>query len=154
MTDWIGVDPGQTGGLAYVKHDGALLEVWPMPAIDGEVDAVALARFFENWTVGGGGVRVAIEQVHSMPGQGVSSTFKFGKNFGIVIGVVQCLGLPMHRITPQNWKKQHALTGKGKDASRHKATELWPHMADQWKFKYQNGLTDAALIAETARRTL
>ena len=154
MTHWIGIDPGMTGGLAYILPDGKMHAVAHMPAISGEVDAVALARLLEDWTKGGGDVSVAIEQVHSMPGQGVSSTFKFGKSFGIAIGVVQTLGLPMHRITPQTWKKQFVLTGKDKDASRAKATELWPTWARNWKRKKDNGLTDAALIAECARRTL
>ena len=154
MKDWIGIDPGMTGGIAYVKALGDLWEVAPMPAIDGEVDAVTLARLLENWTTGGDNVSVAIEQVHSMPGQGVSSTFKFGKSFGIAIGVVQALGLAMHRIAPQTCKKQFVLTGKDKDASRSKATEFWPHQSHHWKRKKDNGITDAALIAECARRTL
>ena len=99
-------------------------------------------------------IKVMIEQVHSMPGQGVSSTFKFGKNFGIAIGVVNALHLPLHRVTPQKWKQQFQLTGKDKDASRHLATEFWPDMAEEWRFKKLNGISDAALIAEFARRTL
>ena len=154
MTHWIGIDPGQSGGLAYLRPDGSMWWAIGMPAVDGEVDAVALYHILANATVGGEGVKVAIEQVHSMPGQGVSSTFKFGKNFGIALGVVAALQLPLHRITPQTWKKQFVLTGKDKDASRHKATEFWPTMADCWKRKADNGISDAALIAECARRTL
>ena len=151
MTHWIGIDPGQTGGLAYI-HDGRLVYAAPMPAISGEVDAIGLHHLLSDWTTGGTGVKVVIEQVHSMPGQGVSSTFKFGKNFGIAIGVVAAMQLPLHRITPQKWKQQFTLTGKDKDASRGKASELWPDMAHNWRFKYLNGVSDAALIAECARR--
>jgi crossover junction endodeoxyribonuclease RuvC len=149
---YLGIDPGQTGGIAYVDDRGDLLYAAKMPAIGGEVDAIGLYHLLSNWTTGAGGVKVAIEQVHSMPGQGVSTTFKFGKNFGIAIGVVSGLQLPLHRITPQTWKKQFVLTGKDKDASRGKASELWPDMAHHWRFKNLNGLSDAALIAECARR--
>ena len=152
MTHWIGIDPGQKGGLAYIKPDGTMWRCAQMPAVGGEVDALGLFHLLSDWTTGGSGVKVAIEQVHSMPGQGVSSTFKFGKNFGIAIGVVAGLQLPLHRITPQTWKKQFVLTGKDKDASRGKASELWPDMAENWRFKYMNGISDAALIAECARR--
>jgi crossover junction endodeoxyribonuclease RuvC len=148
---WIGIDPGQEGGIAYVTDDGRLLRVSKMPAISGEVDALGLFRLLSELATSSN-VKVAIEQVHSMPGQGVSSTFKFGKNFGIAIGVVSAMPLPLHRITPQAWKKQFVLTGKDKDASRAKATELWPDMAERWRFKNLNGLSDAALIAECARR--
>jgi crossover junction endodeoxyribonuclease RuvC len=152
MTHWIGIDPGQTGGLAYLREDGSLWEAAKMPAISHEVDAIGLYHLLSNWTTGGSGVKVAIEQVHSMPGQGVSSTFKFGKNFGIAIGVVAAMQLPLHRVPPQTWKKSFSLTGKDKDASRGKASELWPDMAEHWRFKNLNGISDAALIAECARR--
>ena len=153
MTAWIGIDPGQLGGVACVSMDGTLRWAEPMPAQDGEVNAVELANMLESAATIEH-VKVMIEQVHSMPGQGVSSTFKFGKNFGIAIGVVQALHLSLNRVTPQKWKQQFTLVGKDKDASRHKATELWPNSTEAWRIKRLNGVSDAALIAEFARRTL
>lgn len=155
MTNWIGIDPGQTGGLALLDSTGSLVDVQRMPAIDNEVSGLLLAALLHDWRdMMSGESRVIIEQVHSMPGQGVSSTFKFGKSFGIALGVVQAMSLPMERKTPQSWKKEFSLIGKDKDASRYKATEMWPSMASRWKFKKDNGLTDAALMAEYARRNL
>ena len=155
MTAFIGIDPGQTGGLALINAQGELIDVQQMPAIDNEVSGLLLAALLHDWRdMVQDQTRVFIEQVHSMPGQGVSSVFKFGKNFGIALGVVQAMGLPLERVTPQAWKKTFVLIGKDKDASRGKATELWPSMADRWKTKNRNGLSDAALIAEHARRTL
>lgn len=153
MTTWIGIDPGQTGGLACIQSDGTLKWAMMMPSISNEVDANVLGHVLES-EMALQPVKVMIEQVHSMPGQGVSSTFKFGKNFGIAIGVIGALHLSLHRVTPQKWKQQFQLTGKDKDASRHKASEYWPDMADSWRFKKLNGVSDAALIAEFARRTL
>lgn len=155
MTWYIGIDPGQTGGLALVGAQGGLHEVVQMPAIDGEVDGASVARKIKSWSgypQGDDEVKVILEQVGSMPGQGIASTFKFGKSFGLMIGCVQTLGLPLIRVTPQKWKQEFALIKKDKDASRHKATEMWPHMAHQWPRKKDNGLTDAALIAEYGRR--
>ena len=155
MTTFIGIDPGQTGGLALVSARGELLDVQRMPAIDSEVNGLLLAALLNDWRdMSQDACRVVIEQVGSMPGQGVSSTFKFGKSFGIALGVVQALGLPMERVRPQQWKPTFTLIGKDKDASRGKATELWPSMADRWQRKADNGLTDAALIAEHGRRNL
>jgi crossover junction endodeoxyribonuclease RuvC len=155
MTWYIGIDPGQTGGLALVDPDGKLFDVERMPAIDNEVNGFDVSRLIRNWSRvprNDHDVKIILEQVHAMPGQGVSSTFKFGKTFGIIIGCVQTLGVPLHRVTPQQWKKEFALIGKDKDASRQKATEMWPHLQGKWKFKKDNGLTDAALLAEYGRR--
>ena len=155
MTAFIGIDPGQTGGLALISANGTLIDVQQMPAIDSEVSGLLLAALLHDWRdMVQDTCRVTIEQVHSMPGQGVSSVFKFGKNFGVALGVVQAMGLPMERVTPQSWKKMFTLIGKDKDASRGKATELWPSMAQRWSLKKHNGLSDAALIAEWGRRTL
>ena len=156
MKSWIGIDPGQTGGVAYLDGDGTLLDVVPMPVHDKEVVATQLSQILKLWlsdneyaTFG-----CAIEQVGSMPGQGVASTFKFGKSFGIALGVVGSLGIPMIRIRPQEWKKTMGLSGKDKAASLGLASELWPSHGVHWKLKKNDGLADAALIAEAARRTL
>ena len=153
MTAWIGIDPGQKGGVACVDSSGVLRWAMEMPSVSGEVDAFALSSVIHHESIIQP-IKVVIEQVHSMPGQGVSTTFKFGKNFGIAIGVVCAHNIALHRITPQKWKKEFNLINKDKDASRHKATEYWPEMSENWRYKYQNGVSDAALIAEAARRAL
>ena len=153
MTAYVGIDPGMTGGIAYVTATGVLGDCVQMPTHDGEVSGWMLAQILEVYREDiQDRMVVVVENVHSMPKQGVSSTFKFGKSFGIVLGVVQGMGLPMHRVTPQAWKKTHTLIGKDKDASRGLATELWPSMSMHWSRKKDNGVSDAALIAEHARR--
>ena len=153
MTAYIGIDPGQTGGLALVQDAGDLKDVCPMPAIDSEVSGFLLGQIIETWQNSTKDRLIAvIEKVSSMPGQGVASTFKFGKNYGIAIGAVHAMGLPIHFVTPQQWKKTFSLINKDKDASRQKATELWPSQSTHWPRKKDNGMSDAALIAEHARR--
>lgn len=156
MKRWIGIDPGQTGGLAYLDDNGRLLDVAPMPGNAKEVSASQVAQIIKLWVEDESAmwdnVSVAIEQVGSMPGQGVASTFKFGKSFGIVLGVIGALEIPMIRLTPQTWKKEMNLIGKEKHAALGLANEMWPKHAIHWKFKKNDGLADAALIAETARR--
>ena len=56
-----------------------------MPVVDKIVSAQEL-NLLEGWRVGDFGT-VVVEDVHSMPKQGVSSTFNFGVSKGIVIGV-------------------------------------------------------------------
>lgn len=151
---WIGIDPGLTGALAVVEDPGVLKDVCPMPSMSGRVVPVVLKQILETWSEDTEQLLVLIEDVHSMPGQGVASTFKFGQAYGTAIGVVGAMGLPMDFVTPQKWKRLFTLTGKDKDASRAKATELWPSMRQHWSRKSDNGMSDAALIAEYGRRTL
>jgi hypothetical protein len=46
-----------------------------------------------------------LEKVHSMPGQGVSSTFTFGENFGTLKGVLRALRIPTVLVNPKEWQK-------------------------------------------------
>ena len=141
------------GGIADVDDDGSLIWAEGMPTHGKEVDGWQVAALIRN-AMAGGPTKLIIEDVHSMPGQGVASTFRFGMGFGICLGAAQASGISLHRVRPQKWKKDMGLTGKDKDASRHLATEIWPQDSDLWKFKYQDGVAEAALIAEWARREL
>jgi hypothetical protein len=138
----VAIDPG-AGGAVALMVDGMLEGVIDMPMGDDEVSGVLLAAHI--------GLAepdvIVVEKVHSMPGQGVSSMFKFGKNYGIVIGVASGLRHPLVKITPQEWKRANGLIGKEKDASRQLAMELWPRHADHFKRKRDDGRAEAALIA-------
>jgi len=74
-------------------------------------------------------VYAAIEEVHTMPKQGVSSSGKFMHNFGIWLGLLECLwggNFDYRTVTPQQWKKYYGLNGKPKDMALDVAKELWP----------------------------
>jgi crossover junction endodeoxyribonuclease RuvC len=88
-----------------------------------------------------------IEQVHSMPRQGVSSTFTFGRAFGAVEGAIEALKIPQTGLTPQTWKKRLGLPTGDKDGARRYAQRRWPDF-DYWRTK-ANGqaVADAACIA-------
>ena len=51
---------------------------------------------------------VVIEDVHAMPGQGVTSMFAFGYASGLCEGVVCALGLRLLRVTPKPGRKPTA----------------------------------------------
>ncbi len=155
----IGVDPGNSGAISLLE-DGRLLDVWDMPLVPKisgkgneispvllceiveEVAAIAVHQWVENDTE----VEVIFEQVHSMPRQGVASTFAFGKAFGLVIGVFAARGWPMRFVTPQNWKRKFGLIGKDKDASRGLVLSMFPEKAHDFRLKKHNGRSDATLI--------
>jgi crossover junction endodeoxyribonuclease RuvC len=160
----IGVDPGLSGGVAAIGDFGApFLEVMPSirAANRGVVDPGALARMLRRF---GDDVRRGVEchayleQVHSMPQQGVSSSFKFGRAFGIVEGVLAGLGIPYTLVTPQRWQKEMLVGtehGSTKERAAIAASRLFPDVelrASERSRKVHEGLADALLIAEFGRR--
>ena len=104
MSNWafIGIDPGQSGAIAIVSNNQKilLLEDWP----GDEVQAAKIVRGTIVWAEGLQ-IRAAIEKVSAMPKQGVSSTFKFGCNFGIWKGILASFEIPFLEVRPQAWMK-------------------------------------------------
>jgi crossover junction endodeoxyribonuclease RuvC len=145
----IGIDPGLTGAIAFV-HDN-YIKLFDMPVmeckfskkqiVDGHALMSLLAQVLSHKPM------VSIELVHSMPKQGVVSTFTFGDSFGAVRGVVQAMGFDYKMVRPQAWKGKCQLLCKGKDASRQLALKMYPNLAEQLKFKYHHGRADAIFIA-------
>jgi crossover junction endodeoxyribonuclease RuvC len=147
----IGVDPGATGAFAILDLDTRHLVIIDMPTTKvkrgtrnvNQVDAVRLAHLL------GPHIRNAhaiVEKVHSMPGQGVASTFSFGRAAGIIEGVLAALDVPFSLVAPAVWTKKMRLFG-GKDGSRARASELFPDQAHLFKRKKDDGRADAVLIA-------
>ena len=71
-----------------------------------------------------------VENVGSMPKQGVSTTFKFGRAAGCLDGVLQALYCPMTYLTPAQWKTKMKMTGKAKDYPRQWCSQRWPTVND------------------------
>lgn len=88
-----------------------------------------------------------LEQVGSMPGQGVSSMFTFGHAAGLVEGVVTGAGIPLTLVTPQAWKKAAGLIGQDKDAARSRAIQLYPLIRELDAKGKGQAIADALLIA-------
>jgi crossover junction endodeoxyribonuclease RuvC len=142
----LGIDPGATGALVLLEN---LLPIeWTaMPTLKigtaTRVNAPALA----DWIASCCCEHVYVEQVHAMPGQGVTSMFNFGHSCGTVTGVLGAMGIPHTMITPQAWKKAAGLIGTDKDAARARAIQLWPKWRDLDKKGKGQALADSALIA-------
>jgi crossover junction endodeoxyribonuclease RuvC len=92
-------------------------------------------------------IRVVIEQVSAMPGQGVTSMFNFGQSFGILKGICSAMQLPMYFVRPAKWKKYFNLINSEKDASRTRAIEIFPNFSSQLSKKKDSNKADAILIA-------
>ena len=137
-----GIDPGLGGGVAAVSDDGGCITIL-MPVADGIVDTFAVGKFLTDHFV----EFVVIEKTHSMPKQGVKSTFTFGFVSGQVRGAADALGFPCKLVRPQEWKKHHDLINKDKNASRDMATQIFPHAYQQFVRVKDHGRAEAALIA-------
>lgn len=136
-----GVDPGASGAIAFLDAGGRLLAVHDMPYLDGHVSAALLTEILdralkEAW----------VERAQSMPGQGVSSSFKYGVGYGVILGVLGALHTPVQTVHPGVWKRAAGLS-KDKGASRRHAIELWPDHAASFKRVKDDGRAEAALIA-------
>lgn len=139
----LGVDPGATGAIAALDAvTGVLMWVEDMPSHEGVVSAPLAADLLDSWPI----MTAWVENVHSMPKQGVSSSFKFGRAFGTIVGVLGGARVPVEYVTPAVWKKQARLS-KDKGASRRAACELWPDRSDLFKRVKDADRAEAALIA-------
>ncbi|WP_421901278.1 hypothetical protein [Maridesulfovibrio sp.] len=141
----IGIDPGKTGAMALLSAEGDLeIQDWvDAPTVSGKL--LEWRSFYQITNVG-------LERVHSMPGQGVSSTFKLGENFGIWQGLLLAYGLPFETITPQTWMKSYSMVKKVRNdkPSLTVARQLFP--AAPLERKKDHGRADALLLAEHVRR--
>lgn len=145
MSIVFGVDPGASGAIAVVTADGRFVEVLDMPHHDGMVSGPLVADFVEAHLEPG--AEAWVEQVHAMPKQGVSSSFKFGCAFGVVLGVLGGLRVPVHLITPARWKRAAGLTAD-KSLSRRRACELWPEHSALFARVKDDGRAESALLAK------
>lgn len=141
----VGIDPGVTGACAAYRD--SLIEIFDMPVSGKEVDAAILARRLEEWIAAAdGALRVLVEHQQAYPGQGVSTSFQTGRRFGLVLGVVAALNVPVDTVSPTKWKNA-TKTPKDKDGARARASQLMPESAGLWPLKKHHGRAEAALIA-------
>ena len=150
----IGIDPGISGSICFFE-DGKILDVVEMPTMtDGkknkrqvngsQIYNEIIKRIKQNDKKD---IKVIIEQVSAMPGQGVTSMFNFGQSFGILKGICSAMQLPMYFVRPAKWKKYFNLINSEKDASRTKAIEIFPYFSSNLSKKKDSNKADAILIA-------
>ena len=150
----IGIDPGITGSICFFR-DGKIIDVVEMPNMaEGKKNKrqVNGAQIYNEiisriQNIEKKDIKVVIEQVSAMPGQGVTSMFNFGQSFGVLKGVCSAMQLPMYFVRPAKWKKYFNLIKTEKDASRTKAIEVFPYISTRLSRKKDSNKADAILIA-------
>ena len=156
----IGIDPGISGSICFL-HDGRIMDVLEMPTMtEGKKNKKQVngAQIYNEFLkrinkIKDDEVRVVIEQVSAMPGQGVTSMFNFGQSFGILKGICSAMQLPMFFVRPAKWKKYFNLINSQKDASRTRAIEIFPYFSTQLSKKKDSNKADAILIASFYHET-
>ena len=156
----IGIDPGISGSICFFE-DGKIKDVVEMPTmtegkknkkqVNGSQiynEILKRTNKFQRKDI-----RVVVEQVSAMPGQGVTSMFNFGQSFGILKGICSAMQLPIYFVRPAKWKKYFNLINSEKDASRTRAIEIFPYFSSQLSRKKDSNKADAILIASFYHET-
>ena len=156
----IGIDPGISGAICFFEN-GKILDVVEMPTMnEGKKNKrqVNGAQIYNEISkrinkIDNKDVRVVVEQVSAMPGQGVTSMFNFGQSFGIIKGICSAMQLSLYFVRPTKWKKYFNLINSEKDASRTRAIEVFPYFSAELSKKKDSNKADAILIASFYHET-
>jgi crossover junction endodeoxyribonuclease RuvC len=136
---YLGLDPGKSGGIGAITVDGDDVLVTAAPWPETEEDTWELISQHA-------GANAVLEKVHAMPKQGVSSTFTFGKHYGLLLGMLTAARCSYTLVPPRTWQKaMGALTGGDKNVSKRRAQQLFPGM------KLTHATADALLMATYCR---
>jgi len=145
---YLGIDPGNSGAICCTDSDRI-----------GDIISTTDKSYADIWDsledyIYGHKCVACIEEVNAMPGQGVSSTFKFGQSYGSLLMLLSAAKIPFTKVRPAIWCKDLGLKKKPAESNtdwknRHKqlAQEMFPDV------KISHAVADALLIAEYCRRT-
>jgi hypothetical protein len=156
-----GIDPGASGGIAIISGDN-IVQAFPIPKTEGDI-----ALLFAERIKPAGITYCVLEAVHSFPGQGVVSSFTFGRGVGLLVGLLMAHRIPFEEIPPRTWQKALGIPPRIKAPKRPKPfmTYAPEESQSEWKnrlkakaqqlfpeIKITLSTADALLIAEAARR--
>lgn len=152
----VGIDPGLSGGISFLRDDGCLI-VFDMPTVKKTVsgkqrrsiDRERLRQYFDRSDI----LHVMIERQGTRPGQAAGSTMVTGTNYGLIEGIILANYHPYTIIAPQTWKKNLNVPKDKKEAMQ-RATELMPRAAHRWANAGQDGRAESALLAYYGRQTV
>lgn len=179
MKCYVGIDPGKNGGIVCITEDGLNIGYMVMPVNDGgRIDIGWLGCTGLYLPEQGTELEVVcIEDVHSVFGSSAKSNFQFGKAVGVIEAAAELIFGDFEKVQPKEWQKEmfkdiepterpgSGAKGRGRYDTKAMAAEafkkIFPQYVDDFKItakgnkskKLHDGLVDAALIAEYARRT-
>lgn len=130
----MGIDPGLQGSIVSIAE--RVVSVWPMPLREGKragirVDVGRVAYIIHSSPPNlehTGPALITMEQAQSYPGQGVTSSFSYGANYGALLAILTLSGCPFRVASPQSWKRLFSLQGKPKEEAVVVACRLIPEL--------------------------
>ncbi len=156
----IGADNGVSGALVAISgFDGSIISQLPMPTqkipSGREIDILAVWKWINNLD-SRDKISVVIEE--PVGSKSATASRSMAASFAALRTVCVLKALQWHRITPQQWQKvllPRCKAGDTKPRALALAKQLWPDetfLANKRCRVPHDGLIDAALIAEYARR--
>ena len=149
---YIGIDPGsKSGAYAIITNEGVTVKPWDDYTFRADMANIAYERESH-----GEKMLAVVEKVGAMPKQGLSSTWAFARNVGIIEGILIGLWIPYQLVPPRVWKKEFSLTSD-KVKSVEVCRRLFPNVSLMRTERCRmddNNFAEAVLMAEYARRKL
>jgi len=152
VTCIVGIDPGNSGALAFLNTVDCTIRIIDMPTFEFtttknrvEIDPHTIADELERHEV----MHIYLEEVFSSPQMGVTSAFNFGQGKGMIRGVAAAMEIPLTQIKPNKWKRDMRVPAD-KKASVARASQLIPGAAPMFKGPRggtYDGRAEAAMLA-------
>ena len=145
----VGIDPGKSGGIVIINSVTNECSMHKCPSTTHEMASLLITAKNSSF-IEGIPINIAIEKVHAFPTDARSSAFKFGMNYGMWLGIIGSLNIPLIKVTPQMWMKSYAPLPKIKQERKKKIKEIATEIFED-VYSNENRVTyavsDAALIA-------
>ena len=105
----LAIDPGIEGAWAFHYDRGLPPYMDDLPVMGAKTSRqINAAQLVEDWRslirVNGKPAAAIVEDVHAMPKQGVTSSFKFGQAKGTLLGLLAAMEIPVFLPSPASWK--------------------------------------------------
>lgn len=152
-----GIDPGLNGAAVIYQRDcgdlfGAdnelIIDAITLPTIGTEKTSREIDDLkFSKWLKAHSPDRAIIENVWSMPKEGVSAAFRFGRAVGTLRSCVRLTGIPLDQVVPVVWKRHFGLIKADKERSRQFAINRMPSEAHWFERKKDHQRAEALLLA-------
>jgi crossover junction endodeoxyribonuclease RuvC len=135
---YLGIDPGKTGGATLLDDKG---DIVVKLAFTNKTDH-DISEWIQEQTKDRK-VIAYIERVGSMPKQGRTSIFTFGRGYGVLIGLLTGLKVSFDLVSPGVWQRRlGCLTHGDKNVTKTRAQRMYPN-----ETKITHATADSILIA-------
>jgi hypothetical protein len=110
MTIYLGLDPGSiSGAVGALDANGDYLDSFMIEHKDKNILPLVFKNMILRCIDPREGAEICMESVHSMPGQGVSSSFQFGRAVGVISAVAELNTFSFSLGNPSEMEKVFSL---------------------------------------------